>query len=106
MTPCYSRRSRSQSPANRNRPGGKPVAYTLCCRVQTGSFDVWVVWPNCPLVRNKPTAYGRATLGANPFRRAPSEQMLWLNIGNNEGYGPASWNESQIAEHQSGELFE
>ncbi len=23
------------------------------------------------LVRNKPTAYGRATLGATPFRRAP-----------------------------------
>jgi hypothetical protein len=25
----------------------------------------------CPLVRNKPAAYGRATLGAKPFRRAP-----------------------------------
>jgi len=26
---------------------------------------------NAKLVRNKPTAYGRATLGAKPFRRAP-----------------------------------
>jgi DNA replication protein DnaC len=26
---------------------------------------------NKPLVRPKPTAYGRATLGAKPFRRAP-----------------------------------
>ena len=26
------------------------------------------------LVRPKPTAYGRATLGAKPFRRAPLQQ--------------------------------
>lgn len=33
------------------------------------------------LVRPEPTAYGHATLGAKPFRRAPFRNTVWNELG-------------------------